>query len=285
MTADTGLTPLPVMDPARARRRGVPPLILLSFLVIAVVLVCAVLGEHITPSAPGLQRLEVGDTPPSAEYWAGTDQVGRDVLARVIVGARTALIGPVLIAAGAFAIATLLGLFAGYLGGKVDAAVMRWADVMIALPGPLVAIVVVGVVGGGYWTAVAVLIVLFLAPDTRIVRSAVLEQRPRPYIDAARTLGLSASRIIFRHIFPNVFPIVFAYVVLDFSFALVSLAGLSFLGLGVEPGTADWGRMLYENRNILFSNPMAVLLPAAMIILTAGSINLVGDWLYERYSR
>lgn len=285
MTADAGLTPLPVMDPARARRRGVPRLILLSFLLIAVVLVCAVLGEHIVPSAPGLQRLEVGDTPPSTAFWAGTDQVGRDVLARVIVGARTALMGPVLIAAGAFAIATLLGLFAGYLGGKVDAAVMRWADVMIALPGPLVAIVVVGVVGGGYWTAVAVLIVLFLAPDTRIVRSAVLEQRPRPYIDAARTLGLSRSRIIFRHIFPNVFPIVFAYVVLDFSFALVSLAGLSFLGLGVEPGTADWGRMLYENRNILFSNPMAVLLPAAMIILTAGSINLVGDWLYERYSR
>jgi len=283
MTADAGLTPLPVADPAR--RRGVPPLILLSFLVIAVVLVCAVLGEHIVPTPPGLQRLEVGDTPPSAAFWAGTDQVGRDVLARVIVGARTALIGPVLIAAGAFAVATLLGLFAGYLGGRVDAVAMRWADVMIALPGPLVAIVVVGVVGGGYWTAVAVLIVLFLAPDTRIVRSAVLEQRPRPYIDAARTLGLSPSRIIFRHIFPNVFPIVFAYVVLDFSFALVSLAGLSFLGLGVEPGTADWGRMLYENRNILFSNPMAVLLPAAMIILTAGSINLVGDWLYERYSR
>jgi peptide/nickel transport system permease protein len=285
MSIDVGLTSLPVTNPARARRRGVPPLILLSFLVIGVVLVCAVLGEHLAPSAPGLQRLEVGDTPPSAEFWAGTDQVGRDVLARVIVGARTALMGPVLIAAGAFAVATLLGLFAGYLGGWVDALAMRWADVMIALPGPLIAIVVVGVVGGGYWTAVAVLIVLFLAPDTRIVRSAVLEQRPMPYIDAARTLGLSPTRIIFRHIFPNVFPIVFAYVVLDFSFALVSLAGLSFLGLGVEPGTADWGRMLYENRSILFSNPVAVLFPAAMIILTAGSINLVGDWLYERYSR
>jgi peptide/nickel transport system permease protein len=284
MSLEAQLQPLAEPE-AAARRRGMPPLIILCFVIIAVVVVCAIFGEGITPSSASLQRLGVGDTPPSAAFWAGTDQVGRDVLSRVIVGARTALVGPVIIAAGAFTIATLLGLFAGYLGGWVDGAIMRWADVMIALPGPLVAVVVVGVVGGGYWTAVAVLVVLFLAPDTRIVRSAVLEQRPRPYIDAARTLGLSRTRIIFVHVFPNVFPIVFAYVVLDFSFALVNLAGLSFLGLGVEPGTADWGRMLYENRNILFSNPAAVLLPAAMIVLTAGSINLIGDWVYERYSK
>ena len=126
------------------------------------------------------------------------------------------------------------------------------------------------------------LVVLFTAPDTRIVRSAVLEQRPLPYIDAARTLGISKARILFVHILPNVLPIVLAYVVLDFAFALVNLAGLSFLGLGVEPGTPDWGRMLFENRNILFSNPVALLLPAAMIILTAVSMNLIGDWLFER---
>ena len=95
------------------------------------------------------------------------------------------------------------------------------------------------------------------------MRSAVLEQRPLPYIDAARTLGISKTRILFVHILPNVLPIILAYVVLDFAFALVNLAGLSFLGLGVEPGHPDWGRMLFENRNILFSNPVALLLPAA----------------------
>ena len=152
------------------------------------------------------------------------------------------------IAAGAFAIATLLGLLSGYLGGLVDTIIMRWVDFMIALPAPLVAIVVVGVVGGGYWTAVLVLIILFTAPDTRIVRSAVLEQRPLPYIDAARALGISKTRILFVHILPNVLPIVLAYVLLDFAFALINLAGLSFLGLGVQPGTPDWGRMLFENR-------------------------------------
>jgi peptide/nickel transport system permease protein len=130
-----------------------------------------------------------------------------------------------------------------------------------------------------------VLVALFAAPDTRIVRSAVLEQRPLPYVDAARVLGVSKTRILFVHLLPNVLPLILAYVVLDFAFALVNLAGLSFLGLGVEPGTPDWGRMLFENRNILFSNPTALLLPAAMIILVAGSVNLIGDRLFERFTR
>jgi peptide/nickel transport system permease protein len=262
-----------------------PIVILIAVLIIAVVAICAVLGEWIAPYSPFLQRLGVGDTPPSAAHIAGTDLLGRDVLSRVIYGARTALVGPVVVAGGAFAIATLLGLLSGYLGGLVDSAIMRWVDFMFALPGPLVAIVVVGVVGGGYWTAVFVLVVLFTAPNTRIVRSAVLEQRPLPYIDAARTLGISKTRILFVHILPNVLPIILAYIVLDFAFALVNLAGLSFLGLGVEPGTPDWGRMLFEYRNILFSNPVALLLPAGMIILTAVSMNLIGDWLFERFAK
>lgn len=271
------------LDKMEARRR-MPILVGLAILILAVVVVCAIFGPLIAPHSPDQQRLLVGDTLPSAEYWAGTDKLGRDVLSRVIVGTRTALMGPLVIAIGAFAIATLLGLVSGYFGGLVDASVMRWVDFMFALPGPLIAIVVVGVIGGGYWTAVAVLVILFTAPDTRIVRSAVLEQRPLPYIEAARALGVSKVRILFIHILPNVLPIIFAYVVLDFAFGLVNLAGLSFLGLGVEPGTADWGRMLFENRGILFANPAAVLLPAIMIILTAGSINIIGDWMYERYS-
>lgn len=277
----------PAIGETRRRKQPlpVPAVVLFAALIIAAVVICAVLGERIAPDSPFLQRLGVGDTPPSQDHIAGTDLLGRDVLSRVIYGARTALAGPVVVAAGAFAISTLLGLLSGYLGGLVDSAIMRWVDFMFALPGPLVAIVVVGVVGGGYWTAVLVLVVLFTAPDTRIVRSAVLEQRPLAYIDAARTLGISKTRILFVHILPNIAPIILAYVVLDFAFALVNLAGLSFLGLGVEPGTPDWGRMLFENRTILFSNPAALLLPAGMIILTAVSMNLVGDWLFERFSK
>jgi peptide/nickel transport system permease protein len=228
--------------------------------------------------------LLVGDTTPRAEFWAGTDLLGRDIVSRSIVGARTALVGAVVVSVGAFAIATVLGLLSGYQGGATDAVVMRGADLMLALPALLIAIVVVGIVGGGFWVAVLVLILLFAAPDTRIVRSAVLEQRPLPYVEAARTLGVSRPRIMFGHILPNILPIILAYIVLDFAFALVSLAGLSFLGLGIAPGAADWGRMLAENKGLLFSNPWAAVLPALLIVLAAAAMNLVGDWMYDRYS-
>jgi peptide/nickel transport system permease protein len=278
-----GAVPAPVTVDT-VQRAGAPVTVWISVVVVSGAVLCALFGSQIAPHPANEQALVVGDTPPSAEHWAGTDLLGRDVLSRTIVGARTALIGPVIVAAGAFAVATILGLLSGYLGGVVDSIVMRWVDFMFALPGPLIAIVIVGVVGGGFWTAVVVLVILFTAPDTRIVRSAVLEQRPLPYIEAARTLGISRTRIMLLHILPNVLPIIAAYVVLDFAFALVSLIGLSFLGLGVSPGAADWGRMLFENRTILFTNSMASVLPAAAIVVTAGSINIIGDWIYERMS-
>lgn len=265
-------------------RRGFPISVALSIVFIVLMVVFAIFGSVIAPKDYEEQRLLVGDVAPSAEFWAGTDNLGRDVASRSIVGARTALIGAVVVSVGAFAIGTVLGLTSGYLGGAVDSVIMRWADFMLALPGLLIAIVAVGVLGGGFWIAVLVLIVLFAAPDTRIVRSAVLEQRPLPYIEAARTLGVSKPRVMYGHVLPNVMPIIFAYVVLDFAFALVSLAALSFLGLGVAPGAADWGRMLSENKGILFTNPWAALLPAILLVLTAASMNLIGDWLYDRYS-
>lgn len=265
-------------------RRRITVMVALSIAFLALLVVFAVFGTFLTPHDHEEQRLFVSDTPPSAEFWAGTDQLGRDVFSRTIIGARPALVGAMTVSVGAFAIATVLGLSAGYLGGATDGFIMRWADLMLALPGLLIAIVVVGVFGGGFWVAVLVLILLFAAPDTRIVRSAVLQQRPLPYIEAARTLGVSKPRVMFGHILPNILPIIFAYVVLDFAFALVALAGLSFLGLGIEPGAADWGRMLSENRNLLFSNPWAAVVPAVLIILTAAAMNLVGDWMYDRFS-
>jgi peptide/nickel transport system permease protein len=283
-TIPSASIPSSIGEAALVRPRRTPVTVWIAMAFVAMAIVCAAFGRQIAPYPPNQQDLLLGDSPPSAEHWAGTDLLGRDVLSRTIVGARTALIGPAVVAAGAFAIATILGLWGGYVGGATDSLVMRWVDFMFALPGPLIAIVIVGVVGGGFWTAVAVLVVLFTAPDTRIVRSAVLEQRPLPYIEAARTLGIPRRRIMFRHIFPNILPLIAAYVVLDFAFALVSLAALSFLGLGVPPGTADWGRMLFENRTILLTNPMAALLPAAAIVVTAASINIIGDWTYERMS-
>lgn len=265
-------------------RRGVPPLVIAAIAVIALVVACALLSPLIAPQSPRHQDLVLGATSPSMDHLLGTDTLGRDVLSRVVYGARTALVGPLLVAFGGFVIAMCLGVPAGYRGGRVDMAVMRWVDLMFSLPALLVAIVVVGVIGGGYLMAVILLMILFSPADTRIVRSEAVRQRSLPYVEALRTLGVPGGRIMLRHIGRNVLPIVVPYVFLDFGFALVSLSALSFLGVGVSPGSTDWGRMLFENRNLLFTNPAAAIAPGVAIVVTAASMNLFGDWLFTRLS-
>jgi peptide/nickel transport system permease protein len=274
----------PIVLHARARR-GVPPLVTIAIGWIAIVVVCALLSGLVAPASPIHQNLVLGTTTPGGGHLLGTDTLGRDVLSRVIYGARSALLGPLAVAVGGFTIAMSLGLPAGYLGGRTDAVIGRWIDLMYSLPALLVSIVVVGVIGGGYWVAVVLLMVLFSPADTRIVRGEAVRQRSLPYIEALCTLGVPQRRIMFRHLGRNVLPIVIAYVFLDFGFALVALSALSFLGIGVGPGSTDWGRMLYENRNLLFTNPAAAVAPGVTIVLTAASMNLLGDWLFNRLSR
>ncbi len=265
----------------RVRRRRFPLVIGLAFVFVAIVAVLAAFGPLIAPKDPNAQNLLVGLSGPSEEYWLGTDTLGRDIFSRVIEGARTAVVGPLLIAFGAMLIGSTLGLLAGYRGGWAEAGIMRYVDLMYALPGLLVAIVVVGVLGGGYFLAIALLVVLYSPYDTRLVRGGTLEQRPLSYVEAARTLGLSERRIMVKHIWPNLLPLVVANTFLTFAFALVSLAALSFLGLGVGPATPDWGRMLADSRTLLFDNPAAALAPGVMLVLTAACMNLIGDWCYE----
>lgn len=268
-----------------SRRRGRPSVvIILSGLVLGLVIVCAIFGAAIAPQDPAAQNLLLGLSGPVAGHPLGTDELGRDVLSRLIVGARTALIGPAIIAAGAMAIGSVLGLLAGYRGRLTDSLVMRWVDLMYSLPALLVAIVVAGVLGGGYVIAVVLLTILSAPNDTRLIRAAALEQRPRPYVEAAQALGLSSRRIMLRHIWPNVLPIVVANTFLTFAFALVGLSALSFLGVGADPSTADWGRMLSDSRALLFINPAMAIAPAVAIMATVLSVNLLGDWMFERLS-
>lgn len=263
------------------RRRRPPISVLLSLVLLAVLVVWAIAGPALAPHDPGLQDLESAVQPPGAGHLLGTDQLGRDNLSRVMAGARTALVGPLLIAIGAALIGTVFGLLAGYRGGRTDAAIMRVVDLIWSLPGLLVVIVIAGVVGGGYALAVAMLTVLSAPSDTRLIRAATLEQRPRPYVEAAETLGISSYRVMLRHIWPNVLPVIVANSFLTFAFSLVGLAGLSFIGIGVEPSTPDWGRMLSDSRLLIFDNPWAAIAPALAIMFTALSTNLVGDWAFE----
>jgi peptide/nickel transport system permease protein len=269
---------------ARLRRRRPSVVVAIAFVVVAAVAACAIFGSLIAPHDPSQQDLFHTLAGPSGTHWLGTDDLGRDVFSRTLVGARTAVIGPLLIAVGAMLIGNVFGLWAGYHGGWTDATIMRIADLVYALPALLIAIVVVGILGGGYFRAVALLVFLYCPFDTRLIRAATLEQRRRAYVEAARTLGLSRWRIMFLHIWPNVLAVAIANATLAFAFALVSLASLSFLGIGVGPGTADWGRMLAESRTLLFQNPATALAPGIALVLTAASVNVIGDWLFERFA-
>lgn len=264
------------------RRPRISIVIALSFLVIGGVIVMAIFGSLLAPQNPDAQNLALALAKPTGAHWLGTDSLGRDVFSRLVTGARSAFVGPLVIAIGSMLFGNLLGLLAGYSGGRVDATIMRWVDLMWSIPGLLVIIVIAGALHGGYWLAVGLLLVLSIPFDTRIVRGATLEQTPRPYVEAAKTLGVSSPRIMVLDIWPNVAPIAVANAFLVFAGALVGLSGLSFLGLGAPVGTPDWGLMLAEGQSLLFANPVSVLAPGAMIVLTATSMNLIGDWLYER---
>ena len=150
------------------------------------------------------------------------------------------------------------------------------------LPVTLLAIVVAGVIGGSYWVTVGILIVLFAPSDIRMIRAATLAQKPQPYIEATQVLGLSGPRILGVHVLPNITPIVWANLFVNIAFALVSLSGLSYLGLGVGAQDADWGRQLADGRAILAQNPAAAVASGLAIIITATAINIAGNWVAER---
>ncbi|MEV3984322.1 ABC transporter permease [Nonomuraea sp. NPDC049758] len=270
---------------ARRLRRARPgPLTLLSGGILALMAFAALFGTWIAPYDPAAQDLALGATMPSWAHWAGTDELGRDVLSRCLAGARSALLWPLVVALGTCAMSTSLGLLAGYRRGWIDAVMMRVVDLLIAMPGLLMLIVLVGVLGGGIGWAVLAMAVLFTPGDIRVVRSLTMAQRELAYAEAARTLGLSRSRIMFRHLLPNIAPTVVAGALLSFVAALVALSGLSFLGIGLPAGTPDWGLMIEENRGLLDLNPWAAVVPAALVTVAATAATLLGDQLFERLS-
>ena len=268
----------------RRPRRHAPVTIWVAGIFLAAVMVLVVAADWLVPDAMA-QDVPLGSTPAGTPgHPLGTDDLGRDILSMSLAGARLALVGPIVIAVGSLLLGLVLGSLAGYLGGWVDGIVSRWADLVLALPGLLLAIVVAGVMDGGYWMTVSLLILLFSPSDIRIIRSAVLGERHKPYIEAPQVLGLSTPRIVVRHVWPNIAPIVGANFFLNIAYALVALSSLSYLGLGVAPTDADWGRQLSDARNLLFSNPAAVVVPGLLIIATATAINLLGDRVADRHS-
>lgn len=267
-----------------SRHRRPPLLVMFSMAILVATAALAVFGRWLTPKEPRTQDLLLGATPPGSEHWLGTDELGRDIFSRLIDGTGSSLLGPACVALGTTAIGVTLGLVAAYYSGRVDALVSRVADLLYALPSLLIAIVVVGLISGSYWLTVAVLVVLMFPSAIRVCRSAALAQARLPYVDAARTLGLSDRVIMGRHILPNIAPTVLATMLLDFVAALVGFSSLAFLGLGVEPGGAAWGTILSDGQKLIFANPAMSVAPALLLVLVAAATTIAGDWLYDQRS-
>jgi ABC-type dipeptide/oligopeptide/nickel transport system permease subunit len=251
---------------------------------VLLVAVTALLGQLFTPADPDAQSLLEASTGPSAEHLLGTDGLGRDVLSRLMEGTFSAISGPIVVALGTMVLGTTLGLLAGYYGGRIDVLVTLLSDVLYSLPFMLVAIVVVGVVGTGYWLTVALLIALMFPFALRLVRSATRVQSRLAYVEAARTLGVPDRRVVVRHVLPNVAPIIVANILLDFVTAIIAFSALTFLGLGSSAGSSDWGTMLADGQALIYQNPWMAIVPALLITLTCVSATVLGDWSYDRLS-
>lgn len=280
MTATT--TAAIALTPAVIARKGGRALLIITSSIVAVALLLAAFGSFIAPTALS-QDILLGVTPPGTPgHPLGTDELGRDVLQLLIAGSGSALAGPLVIALGSMLLGIIVGTLSGYVQGPFDFVMGRVTDLLLALPVVVVAIVVAGMFGSGYWVTVAMLVVLFAPSDIRLVRAAVLEQSARPYIESARMLRLNPLRVMFRHILPNVRPIIVTNALVNMAIAIVALSSLSFLGVGVAPGAADWGRQLDDGRALLLSNPAASLAPAIAIVVVACAINLLGDAIAAR---
>ena len=274
-----------VLDQTPKKRRRLPIEVLVSLALLGIVTVLAIFGTVIAPNATSQAILDALLPPGSPGHLLGTDELGRDVLALTIAGSGSALVGPVIVAMGSMLLGILLGTVAGYVRGPIDFLISRWTDLLFSLPMLLAAIVVAGVFGAGYWMTVVLLIILFSPSDIRIVRAGVLEQAARPYIEAVQMLSISKARIMFGQVLPNVSSLIITNAMLNVAFALVAFSSLSFLGVGVPSGSADWGRQLTDGRSIMMDNPAAVLVPALLIIGVACAANLVGDWLGQTLTR
>jgi peptide/nickel transport system permease protein len=233
----------------------------------------------LTSQQPNAQDLSISLQLPNPEHLLGADKLGRDVWTRIVYGAAPTLLGALVVVVISGAIGIPLGLVAGYYGGRVDAAIMRVLDALLAFPALLLAILVVATFGRGLTTVVIALGVIYVPAMARLVRSVTLVQRSLAYVDAARVLGYSDLRILFRHILPNLVAAVVVQSTIDLAYAILDIAALSFLGLGQQPPDPDWGSMLSDGRAYLLQNPWPAVSAGIAIMLAVISFNLVGDGL------
>ncbi|MPZ65787.1 MAG: ABC transporter permease subunit [Pseudonocardiaceae bacterium] len=254
---------------------------LLGLLILVVLGLLALLAPWLSPHDPIAQDVLNRFAPPSAAHPLGTDHLGRDELSRLLHGGRTSLLTAVALGTAILLIGTAVGLVSGFAGGKVDGLIMRVIDVLLAFPNFLLVLVVVGALGPGMVNLAVAFLVAGWVGYARVVRGLVLVARHQPYVEAAHALGFGSGRIAIRHLLPNVYAPVMVLWTLRTGQLLLAFAALSFLGLGVQPPTAEWGAMLNEAREAFVRAPQLMIYPGIVITVAALGFNLLGDGLRD----
>ncbi|WP_102224812.1 ABC transporter permease [Acidimangrovimonas sediminis] len=269
----------------RARRLLAEPRVLLAGGFLLLLLIAALAAPWLAPHDPTAQDLMLNEIPPGwspdAEpgYWLGTDSLGRDVLSRLIWGARVALFVAVVSAVCAGVIGTVLGLVAGFFGGWADTIVSRLVDIWMAFPPVLLSILLVAVIGSGLTSVILAIVVIDWTRFARVVRAEAMQQRRMEYVDAAVTLGMARGRILWREVLPNVLPVVLVLMSLEMGIAVIVEAVLSFVGLSVASGLPTWGGMIADGRQIIYEAWWVMVFPLIALVLTVLSFNQFGDGL------
>jgi peptide/nickel transport system permease protein len=251
--------------------------------VVGLATLVAVVGPWVTPHDPNQADLVNAWIGPGGDHLLGLDVQGRDVLSRILAGARSSMLGPLLIVVICMLIGSALGLVSSWRGGMVDTTVSAGLDILFAFPGVLLAALTAAVFGAGLWAAVLAMAVAYTPFVARILRSAMLKERNQPYITALEVQGLGATAICLRHVLPNVFPFMVAQGSILFGYAVLDLAVISYLGIGVQPPNPDWGVMISENQSgILLGYPLPALCAGGCIVAVVVAMNLLGERLLER---
>jgi peptide/nickel transport system permease protein len=253
--------------------------------IVSLAVIAALVGPWLVPFDPSTQELALRLEGPSRLHWLGLDELGRDILARVMSGARVSLlVGLVVVSLSAF-IGAGLGAIAGYYRGAIDEVISRLMDILLAFPGLLLAIAVVAVLGPSLANVVLALSLIGWVGYARVVRSQVLQVRELEYVAAARAIGADTPRILVRHVLPAVLPALIVQATLGMGGAILSEAALSFLGLGVQPPTPSWGAMINYGRAHLLDAPHLTVFPGVAIAMLVLGLNLLGDGLRDKSGR
>lgn len=253
----------------------------ISAVIILVMIFCAIFAPLVAPYDPTEQDLLNRLQGMSWEHPFGTDQLGRDILSRMIYGSRISIaigIFPTLIS---IVIGTILGMISGYYGGKIDFVIMRLADITLAFPSLLLAMVVMYTLGAGIINIFLALTIVSWAGTARVIRSQTMSLRESEYVEAARSIGVSDWKIMFRHILPNCLPNIIVLFTLDIPGSILSESSLSFLGIGAQPPMTSWGLMVSDGKQYMFTDPVIAIAPGVAILILALAFNFLGDGIRD----